>query len=154
MLSAKYSRDDLSSVPIVGVDCTGDPDIVDHASADSADLNVLMRRFIQYGTAAPVSGRTPQFGEQDLDFDLAAGLEAKRAVRDAYLSLPDFAKERYGSPDAFLAACADGSVDLSDPNPKRRASDVSRDRRASDKESADAVRFKEAIAAAVAAQKS
>lgn len=66
MLSAIYDRNDMSSFPRPVVDCTGDPDIVDHASRDSSDLNVLMKRFIQYGTAAPMSGRTPQFGEQDL----------------------------------------------------------------------------------------
>lgn len=132
------------------VDCTGSPDLVDHASRDSTDLNVLMRRFIQYGTAQPLQGRPLQYGFQDTEFDLQAGLEAKRDLRDAYAALPAHVRARYPSPEAFATAALQGELNLDDPDPKRRAGDQPRDRRSSDKTAAEAAAFSAAVEAAVA----
>lgn len=132
------------------IDCSGSPDLVDHAARDSSDLNVLMRRFVQYGTAQPLQSRPVQFGEQDLDFDLQAGLDAKRELRDAYLALPDHVRQRYPSPEAFATAALQGELNLDDPNARRRSSDQPRDRRSSDKTAAEAARFDRAVEAAVA----
>lgn len=131
------------------VDCEGDPDLVDHSQRDSADLNKLMERFIQFGVGVPMSSSPPRFGIADMEMNLQSVLQGRDQLRDIYSRLDESVKVRYATEESFLTAVSQLSLDLTDPGgPRRRSEDQERQRRESDKAASERAALLAAVSAA------
>lgn len=89
-----------------GIRCTEEENMVRPEYAEALETRRLLEL---YGGAAQ---RAVQYGEVDFDLDLQGAYAALDAGREAWLELPDKVRRHYGSPEAFLSACARGEVQL------------------------------------------
>lgn len=98
-----YSRYDR---PVFsGFTCTGESRTQQHFK-DDCDINNILARFLKTGTwysdPSKASGRLPQFGTFDPDFDFRQAQETIVDANRRFMQLPASVRERFGNDPAAL----------------------------------------------------
>lgn len=95
------------------LDCSTMPDLARQEFKDDADTNLLLKRF---GVGVPQK-QTQFGGTMDFNLDLQTAKIGVAASRQAYLSAPQYVRERYPTWDDFVLALNTKTLDLTQPPP-------------------------------------
>lgn len=110
-------RDENTPYNDPGIDCTGDPGVTDQSHSNDADINVVLKRYMQTGVLPGAQG-TPIFDDFSTSGDYMDAMNVIVNAQHQFDSLDAFVRKKFDNdPAKFLEYASDpkngqGMVDM------------------------------------------